>query len=303
MKTFKEQESICENAFRENAPFWHLYTSGKGMPLLFRDDDEFRFVMNVIARCSYDFPDVWIVSFTLMGNHIHALVSGEHQRCLLMFKILRQRIARGIGGLPASFVPYLKPVADLRTLRNTLVYIHRNGYVVDKTHTPFSYPWGTGPFYFNRYSFSSCLSDLKDSELRLMFKARNPGLPEDFLVTDGYVAPPSYCRIGKGMSLFRDAHQYFSMVSKGVESYMEIAVDLDDGEFLTDNELFLQVWKFVRERYGVGAPKELSNAQRIEMAKVIKREYRSSNDQICRVLNLTQFEVNSIFPLSAARDI
>lgn len=62
MVTFKEQESCCDNAFRENAPYWHLYTSGKDMPLLFRNDDEFKFVMNVMARSSFDFPDVWIVS-------------------------------------------------------------------------------------------------------------------------------------------------------------------------------------------------------------------------------------------------
>ena len=299
MVTFKEQESCCDNAFRENAPYWHLYTSGKDMPLLFRNDDEFKFVMNVMARSSFDFPDVWIVSFVLMGNHVHILASGERTRVSLMFKTLRQRIARGIGGLPMSFTPNLKHIADLRTLRNTVVYIHRNGYVVDKAHTPFSYPWGTGPFYFNRSFHSSCLSDLKDAELRLMFRARNPRLPAGLLVADGYVAPPSYCRIEKGMAMFHDAHQYFSMVSKGVESYLELAVDLDDVEFLTDNELFLQAWRIVRERYGAGSLKEISKNQRMELAKMMKHEYRSSNSQICRVLNLTQFEVDSMFPLSA----
>lgn len=124
-------------------------------------------------------------------------------------------------------------------------------------------------------------------------------IPAGSLVADGYVAPPSYCRIEKGMAMFHDAHQYFSMVSKGVESYLEMAVDLDDVEFLTDNELFLQACRIVRERYGAGSLKEISKNQRMELAKMMKHEYRSSNSQICRVLNLTQFEVDSIFPLSA----
>ena len=37
------------------------------------------------------------------------------------------------------------------------------------------------------------------------------------------VVPYSYCDIKFGMSLFRDAHHYFSMVSKNIESYSEVA--------------------------------------------------------------------------------
>ena len=74
-----------------------------------------------------------------------------------------------------------------------------------------------------------------------MFKGRNPHLPGDYLVINGHIAPPSYCDIRLGMAMFRDAHHYFGMVSKDVEAYEEIAKDLDDGEFLTDTELFTEI--------------------------------------------------------------
>lgn len=50
-----------------------------------------------------------------------------------------------------SFRMSLKSVCDLRTLRNTIVYVNRNGYVVNPAYTPFSYPWGTGRYYFNDF--------------------------------------------------------------------------------------------------------------------------------------------------------
>ena len=39
------------------------------------------------------------------------------------------------------------------------------------------------------------------------------------------VVPYSYCDIKFGMSLFRDAHHYFSMVSKNIESYSVFTTD------------------------------------------------------------------------------
>lgn len=301
MKTFKDQESCCDNVFRENAPFWHLYTSGKDMPLLFRNDDEFKFVMNVIAREAFEFPDVRIIAFEVMGNHVHFLLSGQQSRCFMYFRGLRRRIARGIGRLPLGFSPSLKAVGELRALRNTIVYIHRNGYVADPRKTPFSYPWGTGPFYYCNPKFSVTLADLKDSELRLMFRSRSPKLPDNYLVVDSYVSPSSYCAINLGMSMFREAHHYYSLLNKNVEAYGDVAVEIGDGAFLTDNELFSVLAGIVNDRYGSPDIRKLTKQQKLELARKLRYEYCSSNSQISRLLNLSQFEVDAAFPLSAQR--
>ena len=116
-----------------------------------------------------------------------------------------------------------------------------------------------------------------------------------------YVCPFSYCAVKFGMSMFRDAHQYFSMVSKSVESYSELAVELDDSEFLTDTELFTQIVKSLKPVYGVNALQDLSRSQKLDLAKKLHYDFRSSNGQIRRVLGLTQYEIDSLFPLSADR--
>lgn len=50
--------------------------------------------------------------------------------------------------------------------------------------------------------------------------------------------------------MFRDAHHYFSLVSKNVEAYTEIASELGDGEFLTDPELYNQLAAILKKEYG-----------------------------------------------------
>ena len=43
------------------------------------------------------------------------------------------------------------------------------------------------------------------------------------------------------MAMFRDSHHYFSMLYKNVEAYGGVAVDIDDGEYLSDTELYSQI--------------------------------------------------------------
>lgn len=99
--------------------------------------------------------------------------------------------------------------------------------------------------------------------------------------------------------MFRDAHHYFAMVSKNVEEYVSLAAELDDGEFLTDPELFVRLRFLVREDYGVSSLRDLTKPQKLDVARRLRREFRSSNGQIRRVLGLTQYEVNTLFPLTA----
>ena len=140
---------------------------------------------------------------------------------------------------------------------------------------------------------------MKYVDLRRMFRGRKPELPDDFAVIEGYVAPTAYCRIDFGESLFRNAHHYFSLIYRNVEAFNEMSVELGDIEVNTDNELYSQMSQTIRKKYGAQSSRDISKAQRLELAGILHYQYRSSNSQICRVLNLSQFEVDSLFPLSA----
>lgn len=98
--------------------------------------------------------------------------------------------------------------------------------------------------------------------------------------------------------MFRDAHHYFASISKNVEAYSGMAAELDDGEFLTDQELFMQIVKIIREKYHLTTLRDLSKAQRLDLARSLHYGYRSSNGQIRRILGLSGYEVDSLFPLS-----
>lgn len=135
-----------------------------------------------------------------------------------------------------------------------------------------------------------------------MFRSRNPHLPVGFRIINGHIAPTEYCAIKLGMAMFRNAHQYFYMVSKNIEAYEKLATELDDGEFLTDSELFSLVVRIVKSSYNTDSLRNLTQSQKLDLARKLRSEYRSSNGQIRRILGLSQYEVDSLFPLSASND-
>ncbi len=295
-----EREKCCEAAFRSGEPYWHAYTSGKDTPLLFAREYDLVFVMNVVAQAAALFTELRIIAFEVMNNHFHFVVSADEREILTFWTFIRKRLARSfplMKGLQVS----LKPIDSLGSLRNNIVYTNRNGYVACPSHTPFSYPWGTGRYYFLDWPDGQALSRIFVDDKRNMFRCRTPMLPGEWAVTNGYVAPWNYCAVKLGMSMFRDAHQYFMMISKNVEAYAELAAVLDDGEFLTDAELFTRLNALVRSGYGASFIKDLTRPQKFDLARKLRYEFRSSNGQIRRVLGLSQYEIDSLFPLTSEK--
>lgn len=286
MRNYRDLEEYCESRFLQGGPYWHIYTPGVETPVLFGIKEDYVFMMNLICQSAVATEGIEILAFEVMSNHLHIVVSGEELFARRFFAFLDKRLKRCAKSLtckeiPSSFEARYKEIDSLQSLRNTIVYVNRNGFVTDRNYTPFTYPWGTGKYYFNGTGVGGVHAILN--------------------VNDGYILPSSYCNLELGMSLFRDAHHYFFMVSKNVEAYGELASELNDGEYLTDTELVSQLVKLLKIDYNVNSLRDLGKSQKYDLARRLRFEFRSSNEQIRRVLNLTSAEVNTIFPMTAKK--
>lgn len=299
MENYTIRERNCKAVVFPNRPVWHLFTNGKTSQSFLNSVDNYRFAMNLLARCAFEVPENEILAFALMSNHVHIIISGQKKDIEESFNLFKRRLHRYLClcGHPFDRIEMTMKIIESETsLRNNIIYVHRNSYVVNPEHTPFSYPWSTGRYYFNDIPLEKRVSDLSVLEKREVFKTRQANIPSDWMMIDGYVAPPSFCNIALGKAAFKNAHQYFTMLGKSVESYSELACDIDDEEFLTDSELFTQISRIVRSRYNLQSFRDLSKAQKFDIAKVMRFTYRSSNGQIRRLTGLSQYEVDAIFP-------
>jgi len=299
-KKFADSERSCEISFTKSGPWWHLYTPGRLTKALLLEDKDYAYVMNLLARTVHECGRLWVCAFELMSNHIHIVISGTLDNIEAFWIIFRKRLQRYLSGkgieLPNQFDKSLKSIDNLKSMRNVIAYVHRNGYVVNSDVTPFSYRWGTGKYYFMDSPSGDTAGNLTRRKNEEMFRSRAIDLPPEWKIENGYVSPVSYCSVKLGMSMFRNAHQYFTYVSKSVESYSELAIDLDDGEFLTDSELYIQILKIVKEKYRLRTVKDLTKAQQCDLARTLHFDFRSSNGQIRRLLNLNQSDLEILFP-------
>ena len=301
--SFHEAESRCEFVFRENGPYFHLCTPGEQTEILFEDEEDFRFAMNLAAFCTWQLPEVTILTFEIMGNHLHVVMSGEEGRLLAWFDLFKRRLKRyfmdkGLVKDLSSFKASLFPIDNLETLRNTLAYVNRNGYLVDARYTPFSYPWGANRFFFHpdlSHLQTTRYEDLTFREKRRLFRSHAIDYPDDHLIMDGYILPSSFCNLTLAESMFQSARSYFFLLSRNVEAYRSIASQLGDLVFYTDDELFLVVRQLCKDTYGISRPSTLSKEAKWDIARKMHFDYQAGNKQIQRILRLEEREIAALF--------
>ena len=303
MNSFYDQELICSTVFSDFGPCWHLNTP-ENHPILFTSDAEFATAMNIIAICARLHPEVRIITFEWMSNHLHVLGAGQEAALRAFFDSIKQMLIRQlkVWGRPDAlpqFEPKLRPVLSLDDARNVLVYDNRNGFLVIPTTTPFTYPWGANRFFFNdeaKKRYFLCRGKLTRRQIREISRGRYADEVDEIHTLDGYACPMDFCDIAGGERIFRDARHYFFALSRNVESLKKIAAEIGERIFYTDDELFNIIVSFCKDRYGIKAPGQLPAQAKVEVARLMHFDYNASNKQIQRMLRLEAETVAALFP-------
>ena len=115
--TFTERERMCQRVFDENGPFWHLYTDGTIMQNVFCDEADMRRGMMALAVTAVLFDKVNIITFELMSNHVHMILSGGREDCMELFARFKNLINTGCAIKQTIFTMQMKmnKISHVRT--------------------------------------------------------------------------------------------------------------------------------------------------------------------------------------------
>lgn len=298
----------CELQFIEGGPYWHLCTPGNISGMIFSNEEDFKFGISLLALALFSVPGLKLLTFALMNNHLHLAIEGPEERAEEFWAFFLKHLRRYLRTRNRTIADRwlekkLIHIEDLRQLRNTIAYVNRNGYVSDCNHTPFSYPWSGGRYMFNGNLTPEGkeFASMTLRERRSLFAVRNPPECPSMIVSSGYVSPLSFCAFARAQGFFTSAHHYFSILTKQMESYSEIATSVGDLVFMVDEELKRAAVSFSHKKYGTGKLNNLAISDKVEVANYLHFECHASNESIRRVLFLTASEVNSLFPKSTDR--
>ena len=302
MNDFSNKEGRCLLCFNELGPCYHIWTP-ENFEIIFRNADDFRIGMGIMAIVAKCFPDVRIITFELMTNHLHIMVAGDKQRLRKMFDQIKKYLVRMVEDAGrtidwSSFKPGIRQLNDLPDARNVLIYDNRNGFLVHDNYTPFSYPWGANSCYFNpdakrRFLESSVPSTIKDRR-SISHSHISDGL-QGLNILDGCFSPFSFCDITVGESIFRDAVHYFHMLCKNIEGNNQIAKEIGESISYTEDELYSAISAKCKNVYGTANPTQIPADAKIAMAKMMRYDYNATPKQIQRMLRLNQGILQSIF--------
>ena len=308
-RSFNDKENRCRLIFdwtvRQYGGVWHLCTPGERQPVIFRDED-YVYAMTLVAMCAHDCPDVQIITFELMSNHVHFVLCGSKEQVLAFFALFKKRLARYFSSVgkrvDLRHFNCGEPIAidTLESLRNQIGYTNRNNYVVDPDHTPFSYPYGANSYYFtpvNKTLKDSSFSDMTKRAKRVFLHTKQVDYPGEYVIVDGYFSPMNYCRFDIGEGVFRDARHYFNKLSKNIESYKDIAAALGDTIYYTDDELSDVLYRLSREKFAGQRITSLGKDDKLAVARLLHYDYNADNGKIARLINLEKSIIDAMFPL------
>lgn len=306
--TERQIERMQEQLFRDSGPFYHLSTKPLENELIFRDDEERKVAMNLIALTARELR-VDILAFALMNNHFHFIIKGELVDGVAFFRRLRKRLSNYFARLGRAGIldkvdvdPHTPPIASLTQFRNEIAYVIRNPYVVRLDVNPFSWPWCSGYLYFNPFLSqlgSQSPDELSFKEKRVITRATDPVLDPSFRVRNGMIVPESFVNYKLVENLFPNARKFSWWVMKNIEAQIEVAGRLDERPNLNDDELFKTAQIISRTRFGLNSVKDLPLQQRKKLGIILKNELSASNGQIARIAQLEQRIVDAMFPLTA----
>lgn len=302
--SFGIEENRCESIFQQLDPCWHLYTP-ENHPVILTCEADFKAAMTILAICAISFPNIRILTFQWMSNHLHITVAGPEEDISLMFDMLKRYLgkylnAKGVSSSLKDWKHTLRRIGSLKDLRNVIAYNNRNGFLVNPDSTPFTYPWGANSCFFSHDAHRERCDTRKTIHVRSIRDVFHThkldgyaGLP----FYNGYIPPASFCDIKSAEGVFRDARHYFSLVSRNLESMKAIAKEIGESVFYTDDDLYSAVCEICRKKYDASQPAVLSAQAKMEVARIMYFEYNAGAKQISRILKVDNSVLRSILSI------
>lgn len=298
--SYWEKEKECEWRFMNGGPYFIVTT--ENLPwLLFTSDRDFMDGTNLVAVALAGLG-IRLLNEVQMNNHLHFVMEGPEEKVLLFTIRLRKAMSKyqlGKGNPSLSkWDIQVKPIIDLRNLRNAILYVSRNPSVAGRNCTPFGYKWSGAQLMFNDnliyYNAGIPFNNLTFREKRSITHQRNIELPQEYRVLDEMILRSCFVDFKRAEAFFESAHQYFYLLSRKVEADAETARWIGETILLPNEDVF----RIVADWYKVQTVKLLTPDQRLAAARRMKVELMSNNKQIAQVLSLPLNQIDLLFPVA-----
>ena len=278
--------------------FYHFATKGLEDDVLFGSVEAFIAGMNRIALCLCRLGKehlVIVVCFCLMDNHVHFILYGTEEDCILFMESYKQATElwlRHHGGdnLPGKswqIGHWLIP--DKERLRTTIAYIHRNPTAAGMAVSPAGYRWSSASLMYAdshwMLDFGREIGTLSIYERRRILQSKTELPAEWTLLPNGLIWPGDYTGTQVMERQFDSVRDYQFVLNKRVEEEINLEM-YNPFVSVSDGDVRSRARDMAGSLFGNRQIAELSVRQRLDLARLLKKETGASTKQIARIVRL-----------------
>lgn len=277
---------------------WLVTTDHLEEDLWFRDDEDFRVGMNLVAVQAACCPDVVVLAFILMSNHVHFVLSGsrwevesfvqqfKHRYSIYYSRRWGIREFLRLNGVDFKEIPYEDEAPE-----RAIAYVQMNCVAANICGHPSQYPYGTGDVFFNQKKVVGVrLGDLSARARERLLHTNCETLPPDWrLSPEGFILPQEYVDVRAVEELFRSPKRmnYFLASSSKARKRLESEEHLPA---FRDQIILVARPDLCRSLFGKESFQELLPGERTEFMRQIRFRFSADINQIARVCGLSYAE-------------
>lgn len=277
--------------------FWLVSTDHLKDRLWFRDEEDFKKGMNLVAVLAATIP-VDICAFILMSNHVHFVTRGNKEnarRFIALFKkhysqLYSYKYAVSKSLLEDNGVDIQDLSLEDESFERAIAYVQMNCVAAKICLHPSGYPWGTGNSFFNSMPIKGTQTGtLSGKALKRLLHSHKP-VPPEYIISDyGFIDPCSYVQVKLVESIFRTPRRmnYFLTTSSKARKIKEAPSFSDHMLVSAIKELSISLFR--KNDFS-----EMSEVEKAELLRQLKFRFSCDIGQLARVCGLKYDEVSNL---------
>lgn len=267
---------------------FHFCTDGLKGGLIFNSVAEYAFGMFLMGLICIRFS-IRIYAFTLMPNHIHIVLHGTGEKCLLIFDYLKRKLSArlvrdGFHALPDNYWFKLTKIETRQQLQNEIIYVLRNP-LEKGLGIVGCYLWSSGWVYYSDFpKVLECVPAGNYSKRALTsLLGGEEAIPSDWMI-NSYVGlmPDSFVDINAVRALFPEPKELQAALVKDYEVIFQIANRLGELAEFGKNELEMIVSQVLQKRFRGQSLNSLTDADKGKLIIILNREFGLNSFQISK---------------------
>lgn len=293
--------------------YYHFSSDGKLAAELFLSKSDFVAALNRLAVCKACFPDIVVLAFSFEDTHVHLFLYCHEEEgkalCDMFKKLTMMHISRTRGGKPRDLrIQFDDDLVDATLLKRVGAYVVIQPTKDGKGIMPYDYPWSSAPLDFRsekvipvwcvdkngRVQDPVPLRDLSYQEKR-KFILSSAHIPDDWLVCNGIILPSNYVDIKGYESIFGTHNTFRSFQTAAGDKDLIRHGVVTKGVSLPDLEMRAACRNMCQELFGASGIRYLNSAQRLEIARQLRKRYLMSRKQMSRIVHMPLEEIERFF--------